>query len=96
MCFQPYTDGNCSIMAGPRQCTPQGRCTHTDIGPDESTLQYCNLDGVNIQVFENSSSCQTGTAGAMVSAPFDQCINLGGNYGRLSCGGTRQAVPSQT
>jgi hypothetical protein len=88
VCFQPYTDGSCTTLAGPKQCSPQGRCTHTDTSPgyDESTLQFCSADEVSIQLFENSSSCRTGTGMAPFIIPNGQCTSMGGNFGRLSCG----------
>jgi hypothetical protein len=90
VCFQPYTDSMCSRTLGAKQCSPQGRCTHTDsdssVGYEQSTLQQCSRDGVHIQVYDNSSACRPGAEGASLTTAYGECVNMGGIYGRLSCG----------
>ena len=88
VCFQSYSNASCGKAVGPKSCSAQGRCVHTDVtdGVDESTLQTCYPGYVQIQVFRNSSSCRPGALVYGFNTSTAGCQNVGGYPGVLTCG----------
>ena len=86
VCFQPYVNQSCLTTMGPKQCTPQAKCTHTDVNVDESTLQTCYPGYVTIQLYRNSSSCRASALVYSYNSSTSGCQNEGAYFGTMSCG----------
>ena len=88
VCFQAYNNASCGTAVGPKQCSAQGRCVHTDVsgGVDESTLQTCYAGYVEIQLFRNSSSCRPGARVYGFNTSTSGCQRVGSYPGIMSCG----------
>ena len=74
---------------GPKSCSPEGRCTHTDYdgAQDESTLQVCQAGGyVSIDLFRNSSSCRREKRAFGFNTTLGVCARVGAYFGIMSCG----------
>jgi len=90
VCFQAYNNATCGQAVGPKQCSVEGRCTHTDIsnGIDESTLQSCRNNGgyVEIELFRNTSTCRADKRVYAFNTSTSGCQRVGEYYGQMSCG----------
>ena len=88
VCFQAHSNASCVGAVGPKQCSAQGRCVHTDVsgGLDESTLQACHAGYVEIQLFRNSSSCRPSARVYGFNTSLSGCQNVGGYWGQMTCG----------
>lgn len=90
VCFQAYNNATCGQAVGPKQCSVEGRCTHTDIsnGIDESTLQSCRNNGgyVEIELFRNTSTCRAEKRVYAFNTSTSGCQRVGQYYGQMSCG----------
>jgi hypothetical protein len=76
---------------GPKLCSAERRCVHTDAPDgtyllDESTLQTCGAGYVEISLFRNSSTCRTDKRVYAFNASTDGCQPLAEYYGYLTCG----------
>ena len=89
VCFQAYADANCQVPLGPKQCGPQSTCLHTDQenGIDESTIQTCYPGVVELQLYNNTATCEPNNRLYAVNITTGQCRSIGGGFiGILTCG----------
>lgn len=99
VCFQAYNNASCGAAVGPKQCSPENRCTHVDYNGvnDESTLQVCQAGGsngaggiggyVHIDLYRNTSSCRAEKKVYGYNTTLGVCAQVAPQYfGIVTCG----------
>lgn len=88
VCFQAYNNASCGVPMGPKQCSPENKCTHVSMeGADESTLQVCQSGYVHIDLYRNTSSCRAEKKVYGYNTTIGVCAQVAPQYyGILTCG----------